>query len=310
MTSRKAVAVKRLLGLPPTLLAAATMVFVVLHVVPGDPVEAMLGEMAQPADVAELRHELGLDRPLPSQYARFLAGLLRGDLGTSLAYHAPVAGIVAARYPATLELSAAALAVALVVAIPLGLLAAARPGTAVDHLSTGAALAGVCLPNFASGPLFILVFSIWLGWLPVSGRGGPSHLVLPALTLGLGMAGVLTRMTRATVLDALGEDYVRTARAKGASELRVFAAHALRNALNPLLTLVGLELGALLAGTVITETIFSWPGVGRLLIQAIAARDYPLVEGCVLAITASYVVVNAATDILYTVADPRLATSR
>lgn len=299
-------AVRRLALLVPTLLGVATLVFAFLHLVPGDPVEIMLGESAAPADVAQLRRDLGLDRPLLVQYGRFLAHAARGDLGRSIAYRAPVSDVIATRYPATLELAAAALVVALGIALPLGIVAAVRPRSALDRGARLASLAGVCLPSFWLGPLLILVFSLRIGWLPVSGRGGIAHLVLPAVTLGLGMAGVLVRLTRASMLAALREDYVRSARAKGAPERRVVLVHALRNALVPVTTVAGLQAGALLAGAIITETIFAWPGLGRLVVQAIDARDYPLVQGCVLTIAASYVVVNTATDLLQRAIDPRL----
>jgi peptide/nickel transport system permease protein len=302
----RGIAFRRLLLLGPTLLGVGTLVFAFLHLVPGDPVEIMLGESAAPADVAALRHDLGLDRPLAAQYAGFLGRALRGDLGRSIAFHAPVARVIAGRYPATLELAGAALVVALALALPLGVAAAARPGSAVDQLARVASLAGACLPSFWLGPLLILVFSLQLGWLPVSGRGGIAHLLLPAITLGLGMASVLVRLTRASMLGALHEDYVRSARAKGAPEWRVLSVHALRNALLPVTTVAGLQAGALLAGAIITETVFAWPGLGRLVIQAIDARDYPLVQGCMLVIGVSYVAVNTATDLLYRAIDPRL----
>jgi ABC-type dipeptide/oligopeptide/nickel transport system permease component len=297
---------RRLVLVVPTLLGVATLVFAFLHLIPGDPVEIMLGESAALADVAALRHDLGLDRPLPAQYARFLARAARGDLGRSITFRAPVARVIAARYPATLELAGAALVLALVLALPLGVVAAVRPGSAVDRLARLASLAGVCLPSFWLGPLLILVFSLQLGWLPTSGREGSASVVLPALTLGLGMAAILLRLTRASMLAALREDYVRTARAKGAPEWRVVGVHALRNALVPVTTVAGLQAGALLAGAIITETIFAWPGLGRLVVQAIQARDYPLVQGCVLAIGVTYVAVNTATDLLHRAIEPRL----
>jgi peptide/nickel transport system permease protein len=299
-------AFRRLLLLLPTLLGVATLVFAFLHLIPGDPVEIMLGESAAPADVATLRRELGLDRPVLAQYARFLAHAACGDLGRSITHRAPVTSVIASRYPATLELAGAALVLAFGLALPLGVAAAVRPRSAVDRVARIASLAGVCLPSFWLGPLLILLFAMRLGWLPVSGRGGLAHLVLPALTLGLGMAGILVRLTRASMLAALGEDYVRTARAKGAPEWRVLGVHALRNALLPVTTVAGLQAGALLAGAIITETIFAWPGLGRLVVQAIDGRDYPLVQGCVLVIGASYVAVNTATDLLHRAIDPRL----
>jgi len=302
----RALAIRRLTLLLPTVIGVVTLVFAFLHLLPGDPVEIMLGEWAAPADVAGLRRELGLDRPLAAQYVRFLAHAARGDLGHSIAFRAPVGRVIAARYPATLELAAAALVLALAFAVPLGVLAAVRRGSALDRSARLASLVGVCLPSFWLGPLLMLWFSIRLGWLPVSGRGGLAHLALPAVTLALGMAGILVRLTRASLLAALGEDYVRTARAKGAPRWRAVGVHALRNALVPVVTVLGLQAGALLAGAVITETVFSWPGIGRLLVQAIQARDYPLVQGCVLAIGLSYVAVNTVADVLAGVIDPRL----
>ena len=302
----RALAVRRLVLLVPTVLGVVTLVFAFLHLLPGDPVEIMLGEWAAPADVAGLRRELGLDRPLAVQYARFLVHAARGDLGHSIAFRAPVGRVIAARYPATLELAAAALVLALIFAVPLGVLAAVRRGSVVDRAARLASLVGVCLPSFWLGPLLMLGFSIRLGWLPVSGRGGLAHLVLPAVTLALGMAGILVRLTRASLLAALGEDYVRAARAKGAPPWRVVGVHALRNALVPVVAVLGLQAGAVLAGAIITETVFAWPGLGRLLVQAIQARDYPLVQGCVLAIGLSYVAVNTAADLLAGVIDPRL----
>ena len=302
----RALAVRRLVLLLPTVLGVVTLVFAFLHLLPGDPVEIMLGEWAAPADVAALRRELGLDRPLVAQYVRFLAHAARGDLGHSIAFRAPVASVIAARYPATLELAAAAFALAVAFAVPFGVLAAVRRGAALDRVARLASLSGVCLPSFWLGPLLMLAFSIRLGWLPVAGRGGLPHLVLPAITLALGMVGILVRLTRASLLAALGEDYVRTARAKGAPRWRAVGVHALRNALVPVVTVLGLQAGALLAGAIITETVFAWPGLGRLVVQAIQARDYPLVQGCVLAIVVSYVAVHTAADVLARAIDPRL----
>jgi peptide/nickel transport system permease protein len=299
-------ATRRLVLLMPTLVGVATLVFAFLHLVPGDPVEIMLGESAAPADVAALRHELGLDRPLAVEYVRFLGRAAHGDLGRSIAYRMPVAQVIASRYPATLELAAAAFLIALAAGIPLGVAAGVAPGSAVDRIARGASLLGACLPTVWLGPLLVLLFAIRLGWLPVSGRGALANLVLPATTLGLGMAAVLIRLTRATMLSALRADHVRTARAKGVPEWRVVVVHALRNAAAPIATVAGLQAGALLAGTVITETIFAWPGLGRLVVQAIDARDYPLVQGCVLVIGASYVAVNTLTDVAHRLLDPRL----
>lgn len=298
--------VPRLLSALITVAGVAVLVFLLIHLIPGDPVERMLGESARPADREALRAALGLDVPLPRQLLDYAAGLLRGDLGSSLVSDRPVAILIGERVPATLELAAAALAIALLVAVPLGVTAARRHDTVWDISAMGFSLLGVSIPNFWLGPMLILVFSLWLGWTPVSGRENPASLVLPALTLGTSLAAVLARMVRSSLLEVLGEDYVRTARAKGLSERAVIWRHALRNALLPVITLIGLQLGALLGGAVITETVFSWPGIGSLLVDAIQARDYPVAQGCVLVISLAYVLVNLLTDLLYAVVDPRI----
>ncbi len=297
---------RRVLLTAPVLLGVATLVFSLVHLVPGDPVQVMLGESASPADVAAMRSRLGLDRPLPVQYAAFLAGVARGDLGTSLRTNQPVVSAILDRMPATLELAAAAMLVALLIAMPLGVLAAVRAGSAVDHAATTVALLGISMPNFWLGPLLAIVFSVSLGWLPVSGRGTFAHLVLPAITLGAPLAAVLTRMTRASVIEELRELYVLAARARGVSRARAVWAHAFRNSLIPIVTVLGLQCGAVLTGAVITETIFAWPGIGRLLVQSIGFRDYPLVQGCILLIAVTYVSVNLAVDVVYGVLDPRI----
>ena len=290
----------------PVLLGVATLVFALIHLVPGDPAQAMLGEAAPQEDVDALRRQLGLDRPLIDQYGKFLAGLVRGDLGTSLRSGMPVTAQIAERLPATFELALAAMVVALSLALPLGIAAAAWRGTFVDHAAMTLALAGMSIPNFWLGPLLAIVFGIELGWLPVSGRGGFDHLVLPALSLGVALAAILARMTRASLLEELREPYVRAARARGVSRFRAVVVHAFRNSLIPVVTIVGLQFGAVLTGAVITETIFSWPGIGRLLIQSIGFRDYPLVQGCILLIAVTYVAVNLMTDLAYGLLDPRI----
>jgi peptide/nickel transport system permease protein len=297
---------RRLLLTIPVLLGVATLVFSLIHLVPGDPVQAMLGDSATPQDVAELRGRLGLDRPLFAQYTAFLGGLARGNLGTSLRTNQPVARAIRERLPATFELAAAAMTIAIIIAIPLGIIAAAGAGTGVDHAATTLALVGISMPNFWLGPLLAIVFSVILGWLPVSGRGTPAHLVLPAITLGAPLAAFLARMTRASVIEELRELYVTAARARGVSRTRAVLRHAFRNSLIPIVTVVGLQMGAVLTGAVITETIFAWPGVGRLLIQSINFRDYPLVQGCVLLIAVTYVAMNLLTDLLYGLLDPRI----
>jgi peptide/nickel transport system permease protein len=290
----------------PVLLGVATLVFSLIHFIPGDPAQAMLGEAAPQADVEELRKRLGLDRPLLEQYGAFLSGLLRGDLGVSLRTEQPVAAQILERMPATMELAAAAMIVALCFSIPLGIMAAVRRGTAVDHAAMTLALTGVSVPNFWLGPLLAIVFAVELGWLPVSGRGTWLHLILPAISLGAALAAILARMTRATMLEELREQYVQAARARGVSRFRAIVRHAFRNSLIPVVTLVGLQFGAVLTGAVITETIFAWPGIGRLLIQSIGFRDYPLVQGCILLIALTYVGVNLITDLIYGVLDPRI----
>ena len=290
----------------PVLLGVATLVFSLIHLIPGDPAQAMLGEAAPQADVEALRERLGLNRPLYEQYGSFLSGLVRGDLGRSLRTNQPVTQQILERMPATIELAAAAMAVAIGFSIPLGIIAAVRRGTAVDHAAMTLALTGVSVPNFWLGPLLAIVFAIELGWLPVSGRGGLEHLVLPAVSLGAALAAILARMTRATLLEELREQYVMAARARGVSRVRAVLRHAFRNSLIPVVTLLGLQFGAVLTGAVITETIFAWPGIGRLLIQSIGFRDYPLVQGCILLIAITYVGVNLITDLFYGVLDPRI----
>jgi len=297
---------RRLVLTIPVLLGVATLVFSLIHLIPGDPAQAMLGEAAPQADVEELRTRLGLDRPLLEQYGAFLGGLARGDLGVSLRTEQPVATQILERMPATMELAAAAMIVALCFSIPLGIAAAVRRGTAVDHAAMTLALTGVSVPNFWLGPLLAIVFAVELGWLPVSGRGTWLHLILPAISLGAALAAILARMTRATMLEELREQYVQAARARGVSRARSVLRHAFRNSLIPVVTLLGLQFGAVLTGAVITETIFSWPGIGRLLIQSIGFRDYPLVQGCILLIAVTYVGVNLLTDLVYGVIDPRI----
>jgi ABC-type dipeptide/oligopeptide/nickel transport system permease component len=298
--------VRRLLLTIPVLLGVATLVFSLIHLIPGDPVQAMLGESASPESVNELRSRLGLDRPLYVQYLSFLNGVAHGNLGTSLRTSEPVTTAIADRLPATFELAAAAMLVAVLIAIPLGVLAASRAGTAVDHAATTLALVGISMPNFWLGPLLAIVFAVELGWLPVSGRGTLAQLVLPAVTLGAPLAAVLARTTRASVIDELRELYVTAARARGVSRMRAVLKHAFRNSLIPIVTVLGLQLGAVLTGAVITETIFAWPGVGRLLIQSISFRDYPLVQGCILLIALTYVSMNLLTDLAYGLLDPRI----
>jgi len=298
--------VRRVLLTIPVLLGVATLVFSMIHLVPGDPAQAMMGDGAAPQDVAELRKNLGLDQPLLTQYVAFLGRAVKGDLGKSFRTGQPVTTMIAERVPATAELALAAMIVAILIAIPLGVVAAVWRGTAIDYGAMTFALAGVSIPNFWLGPLLAIVFSVELGWLPVSGRGALANLVLPAFSLGLALAAILARMTRASLLDELNELYVRAARARGVSRPAAITIHALRNSMIPLLTIVALQFGAVLTGAVITETIFAWPGIGRLLIQSIGFRDYPMVQGCILLIAVTYVSVNLLTDLMYGVVDPRI----
>jgi peptide/nickel transport system permease protein len=295
-----------LLGLVPVAIGVATLTFLLIQLIPGDPVVAMLGDNAQPADIAGMRHQLGLDRPLWAQYGAFLNGLARGDLGESIAMRVPVSRLIAERYPATLELAAAGLLVGLVIASPLGPIPGASPGGLGDLGAMSVAVFGISIPHIYLGPLLMIIFSLDLRWLPLTGRGGIAHLVLPAITLGMSLAAILARMLRQSLIGVRQADYMRTARGKGLGPIAVLIRHALRNALMPVVTLLGLEAGALLTGSIIAETIFSWPGLGRLLITAISNRDYPLVEGCVLTFALSYVVVNLITDLAYGVIDPRV----
>ena len=297
---------QRSLLLLPTLFGALTLVFFLIHLVPGDPVEIMLGETASAADKEELRRSLALDQPLMVQYHSFLTGLLRGNLGSSLYEQSSVTDLIRTRLPATIELTLCAMAIAVVISFPLAILAAINKGSGIDRGALLFSLLGLSLPNFWLGPLLMIIFSIQLGWTPVSGRGGLDHLILPSLTLGMGMAAILTRILRGSLLQVSNEDYVRSARAKGLSEKQVWLKHTLRNALLSVITIMSLQFGSLLAGSIITETVFSWPGIGRLTVQAIQTRDYPLVQGCVLVIAISYLLVNLLTDIFYHFVDPRI----
>ena len=297
---------RRLLLTVPVVWIVVTLVFLLIHLVPGDPVAQMLGEGASTTQVERLRHELGLDQPILAQYRSYMVGVLHGDLGVSFRNQETVAQSILGRYPATIELAVASIIFAILTSVPLGVMAAIRRGRGIDHFVGFISLLGVSLPNFALGPMLILVFSIVLGLLPVSGRDGFWHLVLPAVTLGGGAAATMTRMVRGSMLEEIRQDYVRTARAKGLGERTVLFGHAFRNGLIPVITLLGLQAGMLLTGTMITEIIFSWPGLGRLTYQAISARDYPLAQGCFLTIALTYIFVNLATDLLYSVVDPRI----
>ncbi len=296
----------RLLYTVPVLWLVVSVVFLLIHLVPGDPIQQMLGEGAAAADLDAARHAYGLDKPLGTQYLNYWKGVLHGDLGLSIRFNQDVGKIIAERYPYTLKLTLASMLVAIALAIPAGVRSARRRNRWDDRVLGFISLLGLSFPNFALGPILILFFAIYLGWLPVSGSGSLAHFVLPAITMGGALAAILTRMVRTAMLEELGQDYIRTARAKGLPERTVVYKHALRNAMIPVLTVIGLQFGAMLAGAVVTETIFSGPGVGRLLVQAISNRDYYLVQGCILAIGVTYLAVNMFTDFLYSAANPRI----
>ncbi len=300
------VILRRLASTAVVVVGVVVLVFLLIHLIPGDPVDVMLGESAQTADREALRISLGLDKPLLDQLIIYIKGLINFDLGRSLHSQQPITALLAERLPATVELALAALLVTLVLALPLGLVAAARHNTAWDQGAMAFSLLGVSIPNFWMGPLLILVFSLWLGWFPVSGREEVGAVILPALTLGSSLAAILARMIRSSVLEVLGENFIRTAYAKGLSRRQVLIRHALPNAMLPVITILGLQLGTLLAGAVITETVFSWPGIGLLTIEAIQSRDYPVVQACVLVIALTYVLINSFTDLLYALIDPRI----
>jgi len=298
--------VSRLVYTLPVLWLVVSVVFLLIHLVPGDPIQAMLGEGAASADIQIARHAYGLDQPIGKQYLQYWKGVLHGRLGQSIRLNQDVGRVIWERYPYTLRLTVAALVVALLLSIPAGVRSAQRRNRWDDRLLSVVSLFGLSFPNFALGPILILFFAIKLGLLPVSGAGTWEHLVLPAVTLGGALAAILTRMVRTAMLEELSQDYVRTARAKGLSESKVVYKHALRNAMIPVLTVLGLQFGSLLAGAIVTETIFSWPGIGRLTISAISSRDYFLVQGCILAIGLTYIAVNLLTDVLYAVVNPRI----
>ena len=296
----------RLLYTLPVIWLVVSTVFLLIHFVPGDPIQQMLGEGAAAGDIQAARHAYGLDVPLGRQYLNYWKGVLHGDLGKSLRFNQGVTSLIAARYPFTLQLTLASLFVAIVLAIPAGVRSAQRRNLWDDRMLSVVSLFGLSFPNFALGPVLILFFAVKLGWLPVSGSGTLAHLVLPAITMGGALAAILTRMVRTSMLEELGQDYIRTARAKGLTERTVAYRHALRNAMIPIITVLGLQFGALLAGAIVTETIFSWPGIGRYVVNAITRRDLPAIQGSVLFLSTVFVVVNLLTDLAYAKADPRV----
>ena len=298
--------IKKIVSFTSVIFGVLLLTFLLIHVVPGDPVEVMLGESASAVDREALRADLGLNQPLFSQFGSYLNKLAHGDFGQSIHTKTPIIDMLKTRYPATLKLAFLSLLIGLSIGVPLGVYAALKAGHWQDMLVTIISVRFSAMPAFWLGPILMLLFAVWLGWLPVSGMDSRASIILPAITLGLGLSAILTRMTRTSLLEVLNDDYIRTARAKGLSEKTVILRHALRAALLPIITIVGLQMGSLLAGTVITETVFSWDGIGRLLVESIEKRDYPVTQACVLVVALSYVLVNLATDILYQLADPRV----
>ena len=298
--------INRLISFCTVVFGVLSLTFLLIHLVPGDPVEVMLGESASLADREVLRAELGLNQSVASQFGLYLSRLAHADFGVSIHSKTPIVELIKTRYPATLKLALLALLIGVGVGVPLGIYAALKAGHWQDLLVTIVSVRLSAMPAFWLGPMLMLIFAVWLAILPVSGMDSPSSIILPALTLGFGLSAILTRMTRTSLLEVLNEDFIRTARAKGLTERQVILRHALRAALLPIITIVGLQMGSLLAGTVITETIFSWDGIGRLLVESIEKRDYPVTQACVLLVALSYVVVNVLTDMLYRLADPRI----
>lgn len=298
---------RRILQLIPVLWGVGTLVFFLLHLVPGDPIDIMLGENAMPANKEALRKSLNLDLPLSKQYVLFWKSAVQGNLGESFLAKKPVKDMIWERLSATFSLALVTLAWAILVSIPLGVISAAWKNSIFDRLVLLFTILGVSFPTFWIGPLFMLLFSVHLGWFPVSEKTGASSYFLPSLTLGLGLAAILTRMTRTTMAEVLSHEYITTARSKGLSSTSIYMKHALKNALIPIITLIGLQLGSLLAGAVITETIFDWPGLGELVYRGIQSRDFPVVQGCVLVIAFTYVFANTLADLAYSIANPRIA---
>ena len=297
---------RQLIGFISVIFGVLLLTFLLIHLVPGDPVEVMLGESASVADRDALRVNLGLNQPLFSQFGSYLNKLAHGDFGQSIHSKTPIIDMLKTHYPATLKLAFLSLLIGLTIGIPLGVYAALKAGHWQDMMVTIVSVRFSAMPAFWLGPILMLIFAVWLGWLPVSGMESRTSIILPAITLGLGLSAILTRMTRTSLLEVLNDDYIRTARAKGLSEKAVIIRHALRAALLPIITIVGLQMGSLLAGTVITETVFSWDGIGRLLVESIEKRDYPVTQACVLVVALSYVLVNLVTDVLYRFVDPRV----
>lgn len=296
----------RLLNTIVVIFGVLLLTFLLIHLVPGDPVEVMLGESASVADRTQLRADLGLDKSLIQQFGSYIVKLAEADFGRSIHTRTPIIELIKIRYPATLKLAGLSLLIGLTIGLPLGIYAALKASRWQDYVVTIVSVRLSSMPAFWLGPMLMLIFAVWLGWLPVSGMDSNASIILPALTLGLGLSAILTRMTRTSLLEVLNDDYIRTAHAKGLTESSVILRHALRAALLPIITIVGLQMGSLLAGAVITETIFSWDGIGRLLVESIEKRDYPVTQACVLVVALSYVLVNKMTDFVYQCADPRV----
>ena len=297
---------RRIFGIIPVGLGIVIIVSMLIHAVPGDPVDSILGPYATLEEKEELRHSLGLDTPLLTQTKNYIFNITQGSLGESLIYNKPVTQMIGERIRPTVELAIASLIVAIVISIPLGVISAIKANTIIDFGAMGFALAGVAIPNFWLGPMLVLLFSVYLGWLPVSERGSWQTYILPAITMGTALAAALSRMTRNSMLDEFNQDFVRTARSKGVLEYKIIMKHVFRNAALPLVTVVGLQFGVLLTGAIITEKIFDWPGLGSLILEGINNRDYPVVQGCVLFFSCSYLIVNLLTDIAYAFVDPRI----
>lgn len=298
--------ISRLFNFITVIFGVLVLTFLLIHLVPGDPVEVMLGESASVTDREALREELGLNKPLLTQFGIYLKNLAQGDLGQSIHNKTPIIDLFKTRYPASIKLALLSLVIGIMIGVPLGVYAALKAGHWQDIVVTIVSVRLSAMPVFWLGPMLMLVFAVWLGWLPVSGMDEPTSIILPAFTLGFGLSAILTRMTRTSLLEVLNDDFIRTARAKGLSERTIIVRHALRAALLPIVTIVGLQMGSLLAGTVITETIFSWDGIGRLLVESIEKRDYPVTQACVLAVALSYVAINLLTDVVYRLVDPRM----
>ncbi len=298
--------IRRILTAVPAIIGVVIIVFLMVRLAPGDPALLLAGEFADQATIERIRVRYGLDRSQPEQFALFVSGLVQGDLGTSTRTNRPVTSDLARFLPNTLELAAGAVLVALLIGIPAGIISAVYRNTWIDMVVTFIALLGVSMPVFWFGLLAILYFSVNLSWFPVAGRGTLQHLILPAITLGVSSTAIIARMTRSALLEVLSQDFIRTARAKGVERRKVIGKHALRNAMIPVVTIGGLEFGQMLAGAVLTETVFNWPGIGRLLVDSILARDYPVVQGAVLLIAIAFILINIVIDLLYGVIDPRI----